>query len=443
MRLTLLQSSRTLIIILSVMIILVLAIFNFGSWFFINRIEDSLESELETRLRAVASMAAELIQNTEFLNYHTLGREFSAYLIVQPILERLPRQIQVQHVFLIDRSWRTIASSNAVLFPTGLSIPYLIEDSVAVEAAWNGELAASRMRIIAGSRFKSAYAPVANPNGPVQCVLVVEANADFFNLLLNFRKGLVIGGIASFVVLLILGIFLASAISLFLKTQENLRRSERLAAMGQMVATVAHEIRNPLSIIKNTAEVLRQRYDNKEKPDELFEFIPSEVRRLNRLVGDFLAFARDRELNLKRGDLIKTVKNAILLVRNEDHAAKVEWKFEPGQETILADLDDDAMMQVLINIFLNASQAMNGAGIVEINIEENRKAHERVHLSIKDHGPGLRVPADKIFEPFYTSKTHGSGLGLAISKQVIEKHHGRLEAESEKGKGTTMHIWLP
>lgn len=440
---SLLKSSRALVIWVSVMIILVLAIFNLGSWFFINRIEDSLESELEARLHAVARLSAELVENGPFIRYLENGQQFSARLLVQPLLERLPEEIEVQQMYLVDRDLRVLASSDPELFPSGREVLYLREDSAEVAAAWGGAISASAVRVIADSRFKTAYAPVKNASFEVVCLIVVEASANFFDLLLRFRRGLILIGLISLAVLIFFAIFLASAISLFLRTQEDLRRSERLAAMGQMTATVAHEIRNPLSIIKNTAEVLRQKYDSKTQPDELFEFIPSEVRRLSRLVNDFLAFARDRELVLRPGDLVQTVSQALARARNQDHAADISWRFDARPQSIVMNFDEDALTQVLMNLFLNAAQAVSGAGIIEVTLEDLRPDQKHVHLSVRDSGPGLPVAPEKIFEPFFTTKTHGSGLGLAVSKQLIEKHRGRLEAESRKGKGTTMHIWLP
>jgi len=443
MRLSLAKSSRTLVIVVSVMIIIVLAVFNLGSWFFMNRIEDSLETELATRLESVARLGAELVENSGFVDYLALGQGFTARLIAQPILEGLPAESDVQHVLLIDRGWRVLASSDELLFPSGAPVFFLLDDSVEARQAWNGEVVTSAVRVIEGSRFKTAYAPVVNTNDEVACLIVAEANADFFDLLLNFRRSLIAIGFASFVVLVIFAVFLVTAIALFMRTQENLRQSERLAAMGQMAASVAHEIRNPLSIIKNTAEVLRQKYGRDDQPDELFEFIPSEVRRLSRLVNDFLDFARDRKLNKRKGNLVQTVGQAISMVRNEDQSTGIEWHFNTSADEIVAEYDEDALTQVLINLLINACQAMNGSGRIDIDIKEEQRGDHQIHVSIRDYGPGLPASAERIFEPFFTTKTRGSGLGLAVSKQFIEKHNGRLIAESEKGKGTTMHIWLP
>jgi signal transduction histidine kinase len=443
MRFSLVQSSRTLVIVVSIMIILVLAAFNFGSWFFLNRLGHSLDDELGSRLSAAAGLVSRLVQTTGFPDLVANGQLMTAKSIIDPLIDRLPTEVSVQNIFLIDRSFQTLKASQDIFDP-GQEIFYLAEDSAEIRRAWAGEIVSSRLHVIEGNRFKTAYAPVRDSRGRITCLVVVEANADFFNLLRTFQRGLIIGGIASFGVLVIFAFFLITAISLFLRTQENLRRSERLASMGQMAATVAHEIRNPLSIIKSTAEVLRQRYDKPSTPDELFEFIPSEVRRLNRLVNDFLSLTRDRQLARSQGDLVKTVEKALNMVRSDEQANGIAWNFIPAAPSLITCHDEEAITQVLLNLLLNAIHAMEGKGRIEVSLQETmEKGKAMVHLVVADSGPGLPAEPEKVFEPFFTTKTRGSGLGLAVCKQLIEKHGGRISAQSEKGKGTRMQIWLP
>ncbi|MDZ7344053.1 MAG: ATP-binding protein [candidate division KSB1 bacterium] len=443
MRFSLLNSSRTLVIVVSIMIILVLAAFNFGSWFFLNRLGRSLDEELGSRLSAVAALIGQQVQATGFPELVSSGHRFLAKSVVDLLIDNLRTEVNVQNIFLIDREFHSLKTSQDI-FALGEEISYLQEDSAGVQRAWAGAIVTSPLHIIEGNRFKTAYAPVRDNRGQIVCLVVVEANAEFFDLLKNFERGLIIGGVASFGVLIIFAFFLITTISLFLRTQENLRRSERLAAMGQMAATVAHEIRNPLGIIKSTAEVLRQRYENPLQPDELFSFIPSEVRRLNRLVDDFLSLTRDRQLTISSSDLVKTVERALALARNDEQANGVSWHFCSAAPSIIVRHDQEAMTQVLLNLFLNAIHAMEGEGKLEVVLQESsEKGKDGVQITVQDSGPGLPADPEKIFEPFFTTKTRGSGLGLSVCKQLVEKHGGRITAVSEKDKGTTMHIWLP
>jgi signal transduction histidine kinase len=443
MRFSSLQTSHLRIIVVSMMIFVVLMAYFLGGWFFLNHLNRALNEELENRLSAIAGLVARQVQTTSFPDFVARGQRFAAKILIDPLIDSLPEEVNVQNIFLIDRRLQTV-KSNGDIFTLGEEISYLNSDSIEVRRAWSGEAASSPVRTLAGNRFKAAYAPVRDSRGEIVCLVVVEASADFLNLLQPARRQLVIGGMASLIVLATFVFFLYNAISLFLKTQENLRRSERLATMGQMAAAMAHEIRNPLGIIKSTAYVLRQRYENSSQPDEIFEFIPSEVRRLNHLVNDFLSLTRDKQLNLSQHDLVNTVEKAMTMVRSDEQANGVALNFNSATPSLSLPHDEEAITQVLLNLFFNAIQALEGKGEIDVRLqEENEKGKKTAHIIVKDNGPGLPAESEKIFEPFFTTKTRGSGLGLAVCKQLVEKHGGRIAAESEKGKGTTMHVWLP
>ena len=349
----------------------------------------------------------------------------------------------LQGVYLVDSAYRLLASSHG-LIPAGERLSFLEEDSVAVSSAVTGLPAVAEMQLVAGYRFKSAYAPVSDPFGDVVAVAVVQANADFFELIRVFQRGLIVGGVVSLGLAVFFSAFLFWAISLLSKTHESLRKSERLAAMGQMAATVAHEIRNPLGIIKGTADVLKSKYGQGQEPDELFEYIPSEVRRLNRLVSDFLTFARDRELERDATDLRLSVEKSLISLEDEMRQANVE--LEKNFATLPAIRhDEDAINQLILNLALNAIQAMNGGGTLSVSLKRGRKkrARQYVEVAVTDTGCGIEVPGDQLFEPFFTTKTSGSGLGLAICRRLVEKHGGWFEVESAKGSGTTMRFFVP
>jgi signal transduction histidine kinase len=439
MRFSSIQSSHTRIIVVSIMIVVVLLAFYSGSWFFLNRLSRTLDEELENRLSAIAGLVARQVQTTAFPDRVSGGQSAIAKSYIDPLIDNLPREVNVQNIFLIDRRFQAL-KSNQDIFAPGEEISYLLGDSNEVRRAWAGEVASSPVDTLAGIRFKAAYAPVRDSRGAIVCLVVVEASADFLNLLQPAKRQLVVGGIVGAGVVILFVFFLYKTLLDFLRTQENLRRSERRAAMGEMAATVAHEIRNPLGIIKSTAYVLRQRYEKASQPDELFEFIPSEVRRLNHLVNDFLSLTRDKQLALVQADLVKTVQKAIAMVRNDEQANGVALNFSSAAPAVIWRHDEEAITQVLLNLLFNAIQAMEGKGEIAVSLQEEKKL---AHIVVQDNGPGLPVGPEKIFEPFFTTKIRGSGLGLAVCKQLVEKHGGRIAAESEKGKGTAMHVWLP
>ena len=422
--------------------VLVLIGFAVGAWRFLQDMGKYLEDELDRRLLSVATLTAQVIEAGDFTYDIQSDRARLIVPTLNNILHGIQSRNQMQGVYLVDDSFRVISSSLEVFAP-GERLSFLEEDSVFVHRALAGTATAARMQIVAGNRFKSAYAPLRNDLAEIIGVIVVQASADFFALLGPFQRGLIIGGVVSVLLAVLFSVFLFWAVSLLGKTHESLRRSERLAAMGQMAATVAHEIRNPLGIIKGTADVLKSKYGTEETPDELFDYIPSEVRRLNRLVSDFLTFARDRELQCNETDLQKSIEKSLDALQDEVEAASV--LLEKDFESVSSVLHDpDAVNQLVLNFTLNAIQAMNGQGKIVVRLRnEMRKRAPFVKVEIVDSGSGFDVDPGKLFEPFYTTKTSGSGLGLAICKRLVEKHGGVIQIESAAGMGTTVRFFLP
>lgn len=422
--------------------VLVLFAVILGAWNFLQRMEIYLEEELGRRLLSVATLTAKNIESTDFPFFVESERYALILPSLRDVLNGVHSENQLQGVYLVDENYKVFASSRNI-FPYGERLTFLEEDSAAVAQAAAGIPAVASMQVLEGNRFKSAYAPVLGPLRDVVAIVVVQASADFFDLLGLFQRGLIIGGVVGIALAGLLSAFMFWAIALLVKTHESLRQSERLAAMGQMAATVAHEIRNPLGIIKSTADVLNSKYNSKENPDELFEFIPSEVRRLNRLVSDFLIFARDREIQPLANDLLNTVKKSLSSLEDEIRGANIKLQTE-FDDLPAVQHDEDAVNQVLLNLTLNGIQAMNGGGEMAVRVkQDSRKGRTLARVEVQDSGCGIDGDLEKIFEPFYTTKTSGSGLGLAICKRLVEKHGGWIEVESEKGRGTTIRVFLP
>ncbi len=425
-----------------VLTIMILFGFIFASWNFLQEMGSFLEDELGRRLLSVATLTSKIIESGDFPFFVESDRLRIILPELQEDLVQVHKENQLQGVYLINESYRIFAGSPDI-FTYGERVTFLEEDSLTLNQAVAGITAVAPMQLVAGNRFKSAFAPVMGPLNDVVAIVVVQASADFFDLILFFQRGLILGGLVSVTLAVLFSVFLFWAITLLTKTHESLRKSERLAAMGQMAATVAHEIRNPLGIIKSTADVLQSKYNTNEESDELFEFIPSEVRRLNRLVSAFLTFARDRELEVNASDLRVTVEKTLSSL--EDEISQANVKLETEMENLpTVNHDGDAINQVILNLTLNAIQSMNGGGTIVVRlINETRKGRLLVKVEIQDTGCGFDTDSENIFEPFYTTKSSGSGLGLAICKRLVEKHDGWIEVESEKGRGTKMQFYLP
>ena len=227
--------------------------------------------------------------------------------------------------------------------------------------------------------------------------------------------------------------------------EEELRRKDRLAALGELSAGVAHEIRNPLGIIKNSAQVLQDKFKDKDtKSRELSKFIIEEVDRLNKVVTNFLDFARPQKPNLTGRKIAPIISRALELMQSEilKRKIKVANKHEDNLPPVLA--DEELLAQVFLNIISNAIQAMPDGGRLMVSSKSGAGSYkDLVEISFTDTGCG--IPAqdlDKIFNPFFSNKEGGVGLGLSIVHKIVESHGGKISVHSRAGEGTTFTIHL-
>ena len=223
----------------------------------------------------------------------------------------------------------------------------------------------------------------------------------------------------------------------------RLREAERLATAGELAAGMAHEIRNPLAAILNATALLTD--ETGLTPDErasTLAALRTEARRLNRILSDFLQFARPQEARRSPGDIREVVQHVSSLIRGDrSRAPRVDVRVAIDPTVPHFAFDRDQVIQVLWNVALNAVEAMNGRG--RLWLEVNRQNGD-VALSVSDTGAG--IPAEnlsRVFEPFYTGKPNGSGLGLTIAERIVGAHGGRIEIDSEVGRGTRVTLLFP
>lgn len=235
------------------------------------------------------------------------------------------------------------------------------------------------------------------------------------------------------------------------RAEAEARRSERLAALGQMSAGLAHEIRNPLGVIKGSAEMLAQKLQGSQPvASELAGYISSEVNRLNVLVARFLDFARPARLELRPQRISEIVDRALESARSQfpDAGVRVERQYASDLPEIHA--DGELCEHVFVNLILNAYQAMKGQiqnpqGDLRVAIApESSNGRAGVAVVIQDSGPGVPVELrEQIFNPFVTSKKEGVGLGLAIVAKILDDHHGWIRLEKDSGAGACFRVFLP
>jgi two-component system, NtrC family, sensor histidine kinase HydH len=238
-------------------------------------------------------------------------------------------------------------------------------------------------------------------------------------------------------------VLLISDVTEIRSLEQRMRENERLAAVGRMAGGVAHEVRNPLSSIKGLALLLKSKFPAGSKEQDTAELLIQETERMNRTITEMLSFTRPSALHLGRVDLALLLGRSLQLIKAEAEENGVVTALET-QENLLPVLGDvDRLQQVMMNILLNAIQAMERGGELRVSLG-NRVDGQEVELRVSDTGEGIAAELlPQVFYPYFTTKQGGTGIGLAISQKIIADHNGTIELESESGQGTTVIIRLP
>jgi two-component system sensor histidine kinase PilS (NtrC family) len=224
--------------------------------------------------------------------------------------------------------------------------------------------------------------------------------------------------------------------------EETSRRQDRLAAIGRMAASIAHEIRNPLAAMRGSIQMLRSDMKPESSQTELMGIILRESDRLNRIISDFLSYARPRSIVQSKVDVGELLKQTFMLLRhsaeiNENHLLKEEVPDQPA----LIDADSEQLQQVFWNLARNALQSMPAGGTLRAGVQMN--SNNRLRITFSDSGRGMSPEqVEHLFEPF-SSTTGGTGLGLSIVYQIIRDHGGTINVRSREAQGTTITIELP
>jgi signal transduction histidine kinase len=225
--------------------------------------------------------------------------------------------------------------------------------------------------------------------------------------------------------------------------QLQLIQSEKLAAVGQLTAGIVHDVKNPLAVIKGLAEVLQDDATITDETRHELQVIRESAEKANRIVSDLLKFARQSQPEMESHDLRETVEASIRLTTYLIREARIQLVKEIPEQMMLVTYDPQQIEQVLINMIHNAIQAMPNRGTLNVRLDQ---ADGAAAIAIQDTGTGISPEnLKRIFDPFFTTKAEGvgTGLGLSVSYGIIANHKGKIEVESEEGKGTKFTIYLP
>ena len=224
-------------------------------------------------------------------------------------------------------------------------------------------------------------------------------------------------------------------------TQLQLERSQKLSMVGRMAAGVAHEIKNPLASIKGAVEIMTDPSVSATDKKEFTEIASKEIKRVDGTIKEFLDFARPKELNFEKVDMHDLLSVGVRQM--ESQLTKSALKLEPDiQKDIFVYGDREKIHQVFLNLILNAADASDSGKSIHLTLK--RTDEHRIQMTVRDNGPGMdEIQSQRMFEPFYTTKSSGTGLGMAIVKAIVEKHNGRIHVNSEFGHGTEVVVELP
>jgi signal transduction histidine kinase len=229
--------------------------------------------------------------------------------------------------------------------------------------------------------------------------------------------------------------------------ERQLDKAERLSALGQLAAGVAHEIRNPLNAISMASQRLKREFlpsdENQAKEfQSLAGVIRDEIRRLNGIIEEFLTFSKSRRLEFHDYPVTDVLQKIVNLIREEAAARGIKIRTHFGSDDVVVPMDMDKLQQALLNIIKNAMESIDGDGAIDIDVV--RKSSEKISVTIADTGCGMTVAeVERIFSPEYTTKEKGLGLGLPLAHEIVRGHSGEILVFSDRGAGTTFEIILP
>ncbi len=425
---------------------------NAGSWLRYSQTKNRFEALHGERLLSVARTTAQRLGHSE-LDLLRNPRTPETWE-VQHHLNKVREANDLGALFIIEAEGLVLLDTRSPA-ATGGSFTHLGSDTLVCRHALNGHEATGALHTIGSEPFRIAAVPIwtttASGDREVGAALGVDAAAAYLSVLGSQRRSLYFFGLASFLGLAaVIGVLGRSVIAL-IRAQDALRESEQLAVIGRLAPAIAHEIRNPLEIIKGSADVIRRKYASGSEEDELFGFIPSEVSRIDRLVAEFLSLARPSSLTIEAIDIVALAGRIVSGMKARLETSGVECRIEGQEGLALAAADSDRVEQVLLNLIINAVSTLEAQGDrsqARLRIRASActlRGRDAIELRIEDNGPGVPPEhRERIFEPFFTTRgAAGTGLGLAVSRKIVRDHGGEIEFEEPPSGGARFNVRLP
>jgi signal transduction histidine kinase len=396
----------------------------------------AFEQEFESRMARVADIAASEVSPEDAADVRPLGAESGGFFALQAQLDHLCSVTAFSNLALVD-------TTRATLYDVRLGEQGLLARSrydtlahAALGRALGGEKVSAAFRHD-GTDVRAAFAPL-RAGRRVVAVVIAEARPTWEPELLRLRHRLALVALLSVAAIAVLAGILMRATSRQLALERRLSRAENLAEMGQLTATLAHEIKNPLAIIRGSARRLGKLEPEAER---MAESVVEEVDRLTRTVSRYLQFARGQAHQEGQGDATAALVATLDLLEGEFRARRCTLVREGLDVPATVRLEPESLKQVSLNLVLNALEALPEGGTVRVTLEVGEHDAE---IRVQDDGQG--IPPEllrRVGEPFFTTRPQGTGLGLFLARRAAEGAGGTLRIESGHGQGTTVTLKLP
>jgi len=427
-------SSRKRLALVVAFLATFLVVLNLTTYALYRRARQHLDDELGQRLRAIATVLAHTVETAVPDSLTTAAVGASLYEMLVPVSS----ENLLSNIVLLSPDGTTILDLAGYSEPGEVS-PFVDLDFGAVALAGSGIAAWTDLYRAGDVYMKSAYAPVHAADGAVIGIVGVEAGAGFFAELRGLSGVIVSISLGSLVVVGVLGIVFFRQSRSLDRAQEAVIRQENLATMGRMVANIAHEIRNPLSIIRTSADRLKRRHDI---DDEALSYISEEVDDLNRVLTGYLEFARaDGAGERAPQSGLRVLRRSLVAAHSDAEEKGVTLEEALPEDDVQINGDANRLRQAVLNVLVNAIQATEPGGTVTISLKT--RAGKAV-VEVRDTGHGIEArDIERITDPFFTTRVDGSGLGLSVVRTVVDEHDGSLTVESTPGQGTSVTMAFP
>jgi len=426
-------SSTKRLFLLSSFLLAFLLVLNISTYVLYTRAKDYLDAELGERLRSIALTLSYAVETS---SPGSVGSDDTNPALLT-LLHTARAENLLSNVVILTPDGTTVLDLGNVSVE-GEPNPFVELDFSAITLARSGLSAYTNLYKSGDIYMKSAYAPITSEENDVVAILGVEAGATYFDVLRALRSAILFVDVASVIVIVVLGIVFYHQSLTLDRAQAAVIQGENLSTMGRMIAGIAHEIRNPLSIIGTSAERLQKKYND---DDEVFSYITEEVDNLNDILTGYLNFARARTQEFRPHAMQQILRRCLMILDSEIRTKSIGVVNKLPDDDVMIDSDDKRMQQAILNILLNSIQALLERGTIEISLEGDSKY---AILVIKDSGEGIpQKNLKEVTKPFFTTKEHGSGLGMSVVETIVEEHNGALKIESSPGAGTEVTMSIP